>query len=219
VKAAFVSGQSIASAMAVQPPETQNLGLWQQQLENASLWKTNLAITAFKSKNPFLAPNTQKSISYDASPIQSDLLTKREKGVESGPESTNTQRLVKLAQETADALHSKNARSLTTSNYGAINAQYTGKNSVSLNESHATTLSQRGQLTVSNELEWQKKHILISDLNGVKQVWIRDSAVTGTMTSKLASSILESMSQLGVELSRVSVNGQIVFQNNQEIKE
>ncbi|WP_124553680.1 hypothetical protein [Methylophilus methylotrophus] len=219
MKAGFISSQSFGLPIRQQPREAQHQGLWQQQLENASLWKTNLAITAFESKNPFLSPGNQADLVNEAGHLASGQFTKLEKEAlfEDGADHDAFQE--QLGHTEPDVLPHGNSDHLGVSNNGVINAQYNGKATVSADKSTAEAFSQRVKSFFTNELAWQKKHLFMSDIDGVKQIWIRDSAITKAMTSTLASSLLASMSQLGVELSRVTVNGQVIFQNNHEIKE
>jgi hypothetical protein len=220
MKASLISGQSFGLLLGQRPRETQNQGLWQQQLENASLWKTNLAITAFQSKNPFLNPDNQADIVNDASHLTSGQFTKLENEALFEDSSNHDALQVKLSHTEPDLLQHSDSEHVVVNNSGGINSPNNVKATVSADKSIAEALSQRLKSVFNSELEWQKKHLFMSDIDGVKQIWIRDSDITTSMTSKLASSLLGSMSQLGVELSRVTVNGRVIFQNkSQGIKE
>lgn len=219
MKANLISSQSFGLPFGQQPREAQNQSLWQQQLENASLWKTNLAITAFQSKNPFLNPGNQAGIVNVANHLPSGQSTKHENKVLVDDASDLEALQVKLSHAEPDVLQHSDSNHLAISNSSGINPQYNGKATVSVDKSMTEAFSLRVKSVFTNEMEWQKKHLFMSDIDGVKQIWIRDSAVTKSMTSTLASSLLGSMSQLGIELSRVTVNGQVVFQKNHGIKE
>lgn len=218
MKAGFISSQSFGLPLGPQPREAQNQELWQQQLENASLWKTNLAITAFQSKNPFLNQGNQAGTGTVASHLQSGQSPKHEnKGLVDDASDRDASQ-VKLSYAEPEVVLSGDSDHFAVSN-GVIHSQYKGKVTVSADKSMTEAFSQRVKSVITNELEWQKKHFFMSDIDGIKQVWVRDSAVTKPLTSTLASSLLGSMSQLGVELSRVTVNGQVIFQKNHGIKE
>lgn len=220
MKANLISSQSFGLPLGQQPSEAQNQSLWQQQLENASLWKTNLAITAFRSKNPFLNPGNQTGVVNQAGHFTSGQFNKLENAalVEHPLDDAGFQ--VKLSHSEPTVVQHEDSNHLAVSNNGGINSQYNAKATVLADESITEAFSLRVKSVYTNELEWQKKHLFMTDIDGVKQIWIRDSAITNSMTSTLASSLLDSMSQLGVELSRVTVNGQVIFQNkNQGSKE
>lgn len=215
----FISNQSFGLPMGQQPRETQNQGLWQQQLEHASLWKTNLAITTFRSKNPFSNPGNQAGIVNEVVRPTSGQFTKPENEALFEHALDRDALQVTLSHAEPDVLQHRGSDPLAVSNYDVINAQYSGKATISADKNIAEAFSQRVKSVFTNELEWQKKHLFMSDIDGVKQAWIRDGAITKSMASTLASALLGSMSQLGVELSRVTVNGQVIFQNNHGIKE
>jgi hypothetical protein len=58
---------------------------------------------------------------------------------------------------------------------------------------------------------WLNTNVLATKVNSSLEVWIRDSSLEGSKLNALLKDIRHSMGSLGVGLSKVSINGKLVF--------
>jgi hypothetical protein len=200
-----------------QPRNNQNQGLWQQQLEQASLWQTNQAITTFKSAYALPAASSQQETVVGASQGQSALYDTDSLGL-AKPEAEATVQGAATSRTTLAVQHSVEHRGQAII-YSEGHVQASSAAQLATDKAEAVLSSQQARTAFTQAVHWQKQHVFLSDIEGVKQLWIRDSAVTKGMSARLAANLLGSMAQLGVELNSVVVNGQQVFVKNHGIKE
>lgn len=217
MKSDLISSQALGLTMAQGPRDNQNQELWQQQLEQASLWQTNLTVKAFNSRYDLPKSGGQQDSPKEVSHLQATPLfsvgIKKETvlGVDEQARSmqVNTKSLV--------LPHIANRHGQVGMDYVAKPLTEHGGTPVVANNESAAFFSPRVKLLFTQI--WQKQHVFLSDIDGMKQLWIRDSTTAKGMTGKLATGLLGSMSQLGVELNSVVVNGQLIFTKNHGMKE
>ncbi|WP_229008370.1 hypothetical protein [Methylophilus sp. Leaf408] len=219
MKSGLISGQALSLVTGQMPRENQNQGLWQKQLEQASLWQTNLSITSFKSQYDLPQRDSHQNAQSEARHLQAEQLSTTGSKHLVEPSMDKHVQAAVASRTTVAGLHSVERHGqAVTAQAGAL-PQYSVEGAVAANKTDASLFSPRLKPLLTNARIWQKQHIFMSDIEGVKQLWIRDNTVTKGMTGKLAAGLLGSMSQLGVELNSVVVNGQLVFAKNHGIKE
>lgn len=212
--------QDMGKVQASRPQQlrdNQNQGLWQQQLEQASLWQTNLAITTFKSAFALSPASSQQQATVDAGKVPPTLSAADSRGL-AKPEVDAAARAVAITHTPVGALQ-KVGRQGQVMIYGEGYVQASSAAKLAVDKAQVSLSSQQFRSVLTQAVQWQKQHVFLSDFDGVKQLWVRDSAVTKGISAKLAASLLDSMAQLGVELNSVVVNGQQVFAKNHGIKE
>jgi hypothetical protein len=219
MKSGLINSQALSLVTGQVPRDNQNQGLWQQQLEQASLWQTNLSITSFKSQYALPQRGSEQCAQSVASHLPSEQISMQgsENLVELGVDKYVQPALAHLTAMAGR--HSAERRGEAVTAQAALLPEYSDEAHVVANEQDAVQQSPRLKPLLTDGLTWQKQHIFMSDIEGFKQLWIRDNTITKGMTGKLTASLLGSMSQLGVELSSVVVNGQLVFAKNHGIKE
>lgn len=219
MKSGLISGQALSLVTGPVPRDNQNQGLWQQQLEQASLWQTNLSITSFKSQYDLPQRDSHQSAQSEARHLPAEQLsTSGSEHLVEASIDKHVQAAVASRTTVAGLRSVERHGQAVTAKAGAL-PLYSGEGVGATSKTDVSLFSPRLKPLLTDAHIWQKQHIFMSDIEGVKQLWIRDNTVSKGMTGKLAAGLLGSMSQLGVELSSVAVNGQFVFAKNHGIKE
>lgn len=199
----------VASSKAVkkgQATETDNKNLWKLALEKNSLY---MALNEFKSISNHL------KIEGSLEPINLP------------PTKNNTNRMT----NTASAIENKTNSILK----GSISATLKDAEIINLSNRNSTQLNvvsralqyesvlNKSIVTLENNLalgtykdlakssQWLNKNAVVTVANSNLEVWIRDASLTGNKLSDILKNIKQSMAELSVSLSKVSINGKVAF--------
>lgn len=66
---------------------------------------------------------------------------------------------------------------------------------------------------LSNSHIWKDKNTLITMVNSNAEIWIRDANLTAIKLNAALKIVQQSMAELGASLSKVTINGRVVFQS------
>lgn len=65
------------------------------------------------------------------------------------------------------------------------------------------------------DIKWTNKNVMITNANSSLEIWIRDGNLADNKLKDILKNIRHSMAELGASLSKVSINGKVIFQNKE----
>ena len=187
------------------PIETDNKNLWKFALEKNSL---HLALNKFESISESVKTKKTLVVAY-SEPVKKSTKIDIDS---SGFVQSNTG--MQSKNEHASALKETKLINITTNNISSKTLQPVMQGETVLNKSF-TILEEIAIVAAHKDLakstQWLNKNVIVTEMNSNLEVWIRDASMAGNKLNDILKNVKQSMAELGASLSKVSINGKVVF--------
>ena len=185
------------------PIGADNKNLWMLALEKSNL---HLALDKFESLREVVSSKQILEV-LDSEPVKKSANTDNADVIQS-----NTG--MKLKNEHTRALMEIKVINITKNNISSNTLQPIMQGETVLNRSF-TTLEKMSIAAAYKDLakntQWLNKNVIVTEMNSNLEVWIRDASMAGNKLNDILKNVKQSMAELGASLSKVSINGKVVF--------
>lgn len=187
----------------VLPKESDNKGMWKQALEKNGLYE---ALHKFETIKFY--KNNEAQLSID----KREYSNKDNHSSSTDPAKFNSLKET-INQETNsnnnfDFVSNRSQKDLSLVSRAFLNQSFNRPSA--LPKSSQTTGMTRDFL---RDIKWTNKNVIATNVNSNLEIWIRDGGISGSKLKDMLKNIKHSMAELGASLSKVSLNGKVVFEN------